>query len=137
MPLSIFWGKSRTRAFSKMAAIGSGQHQFSFMELFRQNRSIWNNSGMGITFLIFFLTFNIFLTNNSRWRPQITKFRSKFNIFILWGYITAAILNFMVKNMFKVKINVNKSTLDNSPPPLLNLKLLRPQGQIIDEKKSL
>ena len=24
-----------------------------------------------------------------------------------------------------------KSTLDNSPPPLLNLKLLRPQGQII------
>ena len=27
----------------------------------------------------------------------------------------------------------NKSTLDNSPPPLLNLKsLLRPQGQIID-----
>ena len=24
-----------------------------------------------------------------------------------------------------------KSTLDNSPPPLLNLKLSRPQGQII------
>ena len=30
-------------------------------------------------------------------------------------------------------IKFNKSTLDNSPPPLLNLKsLLRPQGQIID-----
>ena len=29
----------------------------------------------------------------------------------------------------------NKSTLDNSPPLLLNLKsLLRPQGQIIDVK---
>ena len=29
----------------------------------------------------------------------------------------------------------NKSTLGNSPPPLLNLKsLLRPQGQIIDVK---
>ena len=29
----------------------------------------------------------------------------------------------------------NKSTLDNSPPPLLKLKLLmRPQGQIIDVK---
>ena len=29
----------------------------------------------------------------------------------------------------------NKSTLDNSPPPLLNLKsLLQPQGQIIDVK---
>ena len=32
--------------------------------------------------------------------------------------------------------NENKSTLDNSPPPLLNLKLLRPQGQIIDVKFS-
>ena len=31
--------------------------------------------------------------------------------------------------------NLNKSTLDNSPPPLLNLKsLLQPQGQIIDVK---
>ena len=31
--------------------------------------------------------------------------------------------------------NLNKSTLDNSPPPLLNLKsLLRLQGQIIDVK---
>ena len=29
---------------------------------------------------------------------------------------------------------INKSTLDNSPPPLLNLKCLRPQGQIIDVK---
>ena len=29
---------------------------------------------------------------------------------------------------------MNKSTLDKSPPPLLNLKLLRPQGQIIDIK---
>ena len=29
---------------------------------------------------------------------------------------------------------VNKSTLDISPTPLLNLKLLRPQGQIIDLK---
>ena len=30
---------------------------------------------------------------------------------------------------------VNKSPLDNSPPPLLNLKLiLQPQGQIIDVK---
>ena len=29
--------------------------------------------------------------------------------------------------------NSNKSTLDNSPPPLLNLKLLRQQGQIIDK----
>ena len=28
---------------------------------------------------------------------------------------------------------INKSTLDNSTPPL-NLKLLRPQGQIIDVK---
>ena len=28
----------------------------------------------------------------------------------------------------------NKSTLNNSPPPLLNLKLLRSQGQIIDVK---
>ena len=33
------------------------------------------------------------------------------------------------------KCNTNKSTLDNSTPPLLNLKLLlRPQGQIIDIK---
>ena len=30
--------------------------------------------------------------------------------------------------------NNNKSTLDNSPPPILNLKLLRPQGKIIDVK---
>ena len=29
---------------------------------------------------------------------------------------------------------LNKSTLDNCPPPLLNLKSLRPQGQIIDVK---
>ena len=29
---------------------------------------------------------------------------------------------------------MNKNTLDNSPPPLLNLKVLRPQGQIIDVK---
>ena len=28
----------------------------------------------------------------------------------------------------------NKSTLGNSPPPLLNLKLLSPQGQIIEVK---
>ena len=33
--------------------------------------------------------------------------------------------------------NPNKSTLDNSPPPLLNLKsLLRPQCQIIDVKNA-
>ena len=35
----------------------------------------------------------------------------------------------------KLYQNVNKSTLDNIPPPLLKLKLLmRPQGQIIDVK---
>ena len=32
------------------------------------------------------------------------------------------------------KLNVSTSTLGNSPPSLLNLELLRPQGQIIDVK---
>ena len=36
---------------------------------------------------------------------------------------------------FFLKDIINKSTLDNSSPPLLNLKLLRTQGQIIDVKK--
>ena len=33
-----------------------------------------------------------------------------------------------------MKIYLNKSAFDNSPLPLLNFKLLRPQGQIIDVK---
>ena len=36
---------------------------------------------------------------------------------------------------FQYKALQNKSTLNNSPPPLIKLKLLlRPQGQIIDVK---
>ena len=42
----------------------------------------------------------------------------------------------MIKLQYLLILTIfNKSTLDNSPPPLLNLKsLLRPQGQIIDVK---
>ena len=42
---------------------------------------------------------------------------------------------YLENNYTKIECNPNKSTLDNNPPPLLNLKsLLRPQGQIIDVK---
>ena len=60
---------------------------------------------------------------------------SSYPVFFIFGMHVRNFVNISRLTGICATQNLNKSTLDNSPPPLLNLKsLLRLQGQIIDVK---
>ena len=80
-----FWGESpEKQRFQKWPPPVPDEQKFFICGAILTNKSaILTNSAMGISFLTLLLTLNIFLSMNSRWRPQTT--RSFVLAFVLGG----------------------------------------------------